>query len=143
MQIRIYERQIPRDMLDGIQLVHQSVFEGDLLKEHKLHKPNLVAVIAIIHQQVAGFKLGYEMEDGMFYSWLGGVHPDYQRRGIAKELMTIQHRYCKEQGYQKMRTYSRNARKAMLILNIQAGFDVIATFIDEKGRHKIILEKDL
>ena len=31
----------------------------------------------------------------------------------------------------------------MLILNIKNGFDVIDTYTDKKGLHKIILEKNL
>ncbi len=29
----------------------------------------------------------------------------------------------------------------MLITNIKHGFDIISTFVDEKGRHKIVFEK--
>lgn len=143
MDIRRFE-QLPKDVLEGIQMVHQHVFEGDSLKEEKLHdKKGLLAFVAIEGGNVIGFKLGYEMDDGVFYSWLGGVHPAQQKRGIASRLMDAQHLECRRRGYSKVRTYSRNIKKAMLILNLKFGFDVIDTFIDHKGRHKIILEKDL
>ena len=134
---------LPPHILDGIQFVHEAVF-GDLLKVEKLEgKQRLIALVCIIDKQVAGFKLGYEVEPGVFYSWLGGVHPQFQQRGIAKKLMERQHELIKEYGYHTVRTYSRNSRRAMLLLNIKSGFDVIDTFIDHKGRHKIRLEKQL
>ncbi len=143
MEIRQFEK-LPKDILEGIQIVHRHVFEGDLLKEEKLHdKKGFLAFVAIENDHVIGFKLGYEMEEGVFYSWLGGVHPAHQKRGVASQLMDAQHRECRRRGYYKVRTYSRNIKKAMLILNLKCGFDVIDTFVDGKGRHKIILEKDL
>ena len=143
MDIRQFD-QLPKDILEGIQAVHRHVFDGDSLKEEKLHdKKGLLAFVAIEKGNVTGFKLGYEVEEGVFYSWLGGVHPAHQKRGIASQLMKAQHRECRRRGYQKVRTYSRNTKKAMLILNLKCGFDVIDTFVDGKGWHKIILEKEL
>ena len=144
MEILLFEQHIPREILDGIQEVHEAVFDGDLLKEGKLQdKSNLLAVVAVERGRVAGFKLGYEQPDGVFYSWLGGVHPGFQRQGIAAQCMIAQHEWCKEKGYHRVRTYGRNEKKAMLLVNLKAGFDIISTFIDEKGRHKIVFEKEL
>ena len=135
---------LPRAILDGVQIIHQLVFEGDQLKESKLeHKKGLLAFVSMEGNIVTGFKFGYEVEEGIFYSWLGGVHPAYQKRGIASKLMKAQHDECKKRGYKKVRTYSNNARKAMIITNIKHGFDITETFIDAKGRHKIVLEKQL
>ena len=143
MEIQHFET-LPRDILEGVQIVHQAVFEGDVLKEEKLaNKEGFLALICFIDGQVAGFKFGYEVEEGVFYSWLGGVHPNFQQRGIAKALMLAQHELLQVHSYQKIRTFSRNNRKAMLILNLKCGFDVVDTFIDKKGHHKIILEKML
>ena len=120
------------------------MFEGDTLKESKLnHKKGFLAFISMEGSVVTGFKFGYEIEEGIFYSWLGGVHPAYQKRGIASQLMKAQHDECKKRGHKRIRTYSNNARKAMIITNIKHGFDIIETFIDVKGRHKIVLEKQL
>ena len=135
---------LPRDILDGVQIVHQLVFERDRLKESKLNdKKGFLAFVSMENDVVTGFKFGYEIEEGIFYSWLGGVHPDYQKRGIASQLMKAQHNECKKHGYKRIRTYSNNARKAMIITNIKHGFDIIETFIDAKGRHRIVLEKQL
>lgn len=136
--------EVPSKVLEGIQHVHKAVFEGQSLKAEKLEgKHNFLAFVAVVNGVVAGFKIGYEVEDGVFYSWLGGVNPDFQKRGIAKTLMEAQHEVLKKRNYKIVRTYSRNERRAMLLLNIKSGFNVIKTFIDDKGRHKIVLEKIL
>lgn len=68
---------------------------------------------------------------------------NYRKRGIASELMKKQHQYLKESGYSVVQTKTMNKWRSMLVLNIKNGFDVIDTYIDEKGLHKIILEKKL
>ena len=143
MEIKQFSVNMPDDIFEGVQAVHKCVFDGDLLKREKLQRRNLLALVAMENGVVTGFKFGYEHEDGAFYSWLGGVHPEYQRRGIAKALMTQQHKLVKELGYSLIRTYSRNEKMAMLILNLQSGFHIKSTFIDDKGWHKIVLEKIL
>lgn len=143
MEIKRYDVYLPNEIFEGVQVVHQLVFDASTLKREKLQRKNFLALIAIENNLVAGFKFGFEQEDGVFYSWLGGVHPNFQRRGIAKALMTEQHKIVKELGYSLIRTYSRNEKMAMLILNLQSGFEVKSTFVDDKGWHKIVLEKNL
>jgi len=63
--------------------------------------------------------------------------------GVASELMEKQHNYLIEKGYTIVQTKTMNKWRSMLILNIKSGFDVIDTYTDENGRHKIILEKIL
>ena len=144
MGILLIEQYISQEILNGIQEVHQAVFDGDVFDEEKLKdKVNLLAIVALEEGRVTGFKLGYEQPDGVYYSWLGGVHPHFQKQGIAAECMIAQHDWCRKKGYSRVRTYGRNEKKAMLIVNLKAGFDIISTFVDEKGRHKIIFEKEL
>jgi len=140
-----YFNGIPnKEILKGIQDLHKHVFEGAELEVSELKvKPQLLCCVAIDNARLAGFKLGYEMGEGKFYSWLGGVHSDYRGQGIASYLMELQHKIVQESGYKIIRTIGRNHRRAMLVLNIKYGFNVIETFISKKGTHKIILEKDL
>lgn len=143
MNVELYE-VLPTDVLEGVQFVHEQVFEGSRLKVEKLSgKPRLFALVARMNGQIAGFKIGYEQEDGVFYSWLGGVHPNFQGCGIASRLMVAQHEEAKRRGYKRIRTYSQNHRKPMMIANLKYGFDIVRTFVDTKGRHKIVFEKDL
>ena len=135
---------VPYEWLESLQVMHAHVFEGDDLPVEKLErKKGLLCLLAVDEQEVIGFKLGYTHPDGVFYSWLGGVHEKMRGQGIASQLMQCQHEKLRALGYESVRTYGRNTRKAMLIANIKHDFAIVSTFIDEKGRHKIILEKSL
>lgn len=144
MEYNHYQETPETDVLNGIMELHKHVFEGAELKLEELtEKKNLLIFVAIDSDCVVGFKMGYEFNDHTFYSWLGGVHSDYRGKGIASELMHRQHEKVKSLGYPKVRTISRNKRRAMLLLNIKFGFDVVETFVSKKGTHKIVLEKEL
>lgn len=143
MQIEIV-KGVPHQYMAQLQALHAHVFEGAELRLEKLeNKEGLLCLFAIEDGQLIGFKLGYIHPDQVFYSWLGGVHESQRGRGIASNLMVQQHKEVQKLGFQQIRTYGRNQRKAMLITNLKHGFDIISTFIDEKGRHKIIFEKSL
>jgi len=133
---------VPLSWLQPLQKLHAHVFAGAHLSLEKLEaKKDLLCIFAVENDEMVGFKLGYPQPDGVFYSWLGGVIESMRGRGIASKLMEQQHEKLQQLGYQKVRTYCRNERKEMLITNIKHGFDIISTFVDEKGRHKIVLEK--
>jgi GNAT superfamily N-acetyltransferase len=89
-----------------------------------------------------GCKLGYERKPGHYYSWLGGVEPAFRGQGVAAELMRLQHAWCLQQGYRRIRTQTYNQWRAMLLLNLKAGFDIVGTM---QGAHGlvIVLEKEL
>ncbi|WP_342532537.1 GNAT family N-acetyltransferase [Lysinibacillus sp. FSL K6-0057] len=135
---------IPYAWLEQLQKIHAHVFDGANLPLEKLEKKEgLLCILAVEGSTLIGFKLGYPHPDGVFYSWLGGVHVTKRGQGIASQLMKQQHEHIKTLGFHKVRTYGRNTRKAMLITNLKHGFDILSTFSDEKGRHKIIFEKTI
>jgi len=135
---------IPYEWLEPLQELHAHVFDGAKLSVEKLErKESLLCLLAVEEESIIGFKLGYPHPDGVFYSWLGGVHVTKRGQGIANQLMKKQHEHIKTLGFHKVRTYGKNARKAMLITNLKHGFDIVSTFVDEKGRHKIIFEKTI
>jgi predicted GNAT family acetyltransferase len=132
------------DILNGIIELHKAIFGStDNLINKMNTKPKLLVITAMKDTKVIGYKIGYELDENKFYSWLGGVDPNYRKHGIASELMEKQHQYLKENGYRVVQTKTMNKWINMLILNIKNGFDVIDTYTDEKGLHKIILEKKL
>jgi predicted GNAT superfamily acetyltransferase len=136
---------LPEDhILNGMVTLHQSVFEtSENLITKMANKPEVLIDIAMDDSRVIGYKIGYELANNTFYSWLGGVDPEYRKQGIAAELMKRQHQTLKEIGYTVVQTKTMNKWRSMLILNIKNGFDVINTYTNEKGIHKIILEKKL
>jgi GNAT superfamily N-acetyltransferase len=143
--------QITYEQLDGSKVVnHKGILELNNLifeaRETAIDPPvikNLQAWLAYSGDQVIGYKVGYELKPGKYYSWIGGVHPNFRNEGIAGVLMMQQHEWCKLNGYQTIQTKTKNKWKSMLILNLKNGFDVIGTYTDSKGEPKIILEKNL
>lgn len=100
--------------------------------------------IAFVENKAVGFKLGYEKDAWDFYSWLGGVLPDYRGVGLAQELMNTQHRWCEQKGYRTISTKTQNRFQNMLILNLKSGFQIIGTHRSEDSDGlKIMLEKRL
>jgi GNAT superfamily N-acetyltransferase len=100
------------------------------------------AWLAYEGKQLIGCKLGYERQPGHYYSWLGGVLPEYRGRGVAAELLRQQHAWCREQGYRRIRTHTYNRWRAMLLLNLRHGFDIIGTMQGPRGL-TIVLEKEI
>ena len=89
-----------------------------------------------------GFKIGYRQDRERFYSWLGGVLPEWRKRGIGQALMAAQHEHCRKAGFKVIETRTKNKWRDMLVLNLKSGFDVVGTFTDERREPKIILENE-
>lgn len=126
--------------------LHRSIFTtqtAESIQEELIWRKGYVIILAFDKEKVVGYKIGYEERQGIFYSWLGGVYPEYQRKGIATGLLRMQHDWCKEQGYSLVRTQTKNRWRNMLILNIREGFDIVGTYTDDRGEPKIMLEKQL
>lgn len=131
-------------LLDSIVELHTEIFgAADNLINKMENKSQLLVITAMSGEKVIGYKIGYALDDTKFYSWLGGVDTDFREFGIGSTLMEKQHQYLREKGYSVVQTKTMNKWRSMLILNIKNGFDVMNTYKDEKGLHKIILEKNL
>ena len=124
--------------------LHRLLFGDELKLEQKLWDKQDILIQLITHEDNAiAYKVGYELDSDVFYSWLGGVEPAHRHQGLAQQLMTEQHELLKEKGYTVVQTKTMNRWRGMLLLNIKNGFDVKSTYIDERGNHKIVLEKCL
>ena len=112
--------------------------QAELLADlaYQTNQTPILTLLAVQNGQVVGCKLGYERKPGHFYSWLGAVHPDVRGQGIASELMRRQHDWCRQQQYHTIRTQTYNQWRAMLILNLRHGFDIIGTV---QGTHGLTL----
>ncbi|KON89989.1 hypothetical protein AF332_26310 [Sporosarcina globispora] len=144
MKITLFNLMPESEILEGIQELHKTIFgDGHHLASKMKSKPQLLVLTAMDGEKVIGYKMGYAIDQDTFYSWLGGVDPDYRKSGVASKLMEKQHEYLIEMGYKAVRSKTMNKWRGMLILNIKHGFDVIETYTDEKGLHKIVLEKRL
>jgi predicted GNAT superfamily acetyltransferase len=104
-------------------------------------KENLHIILAESDSELIGFKIGYEKYHGTFFSWLGGVHPDYRRSGIATELLNLQHQWCEKQRYTEIQTDTFGDAPGMLILNLLKGFEVYGTYLANDGKIRVQLRK--
>ena len=106
-------------------------------------KSRVYCVLAKVGEKIVGLKLGYVLTPYKFYSWMGGVAPEYRKGGIASQMMEIQHRWCKKQNFLLIETRTRNQFPQMIALNLKFGFQIVGTKMDDKGEPKILLEKKL
>lgn len=137
--------EIPEhEIIEGILELHETVFGDSKTLVGKIKsKPKFLINVALDQSTVIGYKIGYELDSQKYYSWYGAVHEKYRGKGIATSLMEQQHRFLVESGYEIVQTKTKNHWRGMLILNIKNGFDVLETFTDDEGIHRIILEKKL
>ena len=107
------------------------------------NRPHL-AVVAYIDNQPAGFKLGYAEDEHTFYSWLGGVVPNYRRMGLAKTLIEAQEYWANNAGYKRIKVKSMNRFPGMLRLLIAAGYVINGYEAnDDPMEAKILFSKSL
>lgn len=86
--------------------------------------PHLV-LAALDGEKIVGFKLGYERKKNVFYSWMGGVLPEYRKQGIAWKLAKRQEIWLKENGYTHLWMKTRNQHRNMLHFAIKNGFQLM------------------
>lgn len=115
----------------------RSIF-GDFSDDYLLGRlPHLAdpALWLAIDDQAAwkGFKLGYRRGADIFYSWLGGVAPEMRGRGVASELMRLQHAQAEADGYRFVETRTRATNNAMIVLNLRHGFHITGHETDARG----------
>ncbi len=112
--------------------------------QQRLHnKPHLI-LVAKAGADLLGFKVGYALDKTIFYSWMGGVLPNYRRQGIARALAIEQERWAAEQGFKYVRFKTRNYLKSMLLFGIANGFEIVEVIKkDRVADNRIILEKAL
>ena len=126
--------------------IYSSVFEdadSHFFKERFKAHPKIISILAFDNDMLIGFKVGYPYNNDTFYSWVGGVLPNYRQKGIANELAIQQETIAKSQGFKKLRTKSMNQYKPMMILNLKRGFDIVKFYTNDKGQTKIVFEKEL
>ena len=101
-----------------------------------------LVLVARVDGEAVGFKVGYEIAPGVFYSWIGGVVPKARRAHVAEKLMQEQEKWGKAHGYKKIQVKSKNRFGSMMIMLIKAGYQIYG--VEEgMGEPKILFEKQL
>ncbi len=127
MEIQCLESLTP-EQCQEIENLEKKVFPNSFRAGHFVNeapqKRQLLALLGYQDSQLMAYKVGYELKSKLFYSWVGGVHPQYRKQGFAKQLMQRQHQILLERGYKAVQTKTRMGFRGMLILNLKTGFDI-------------------
>ena len=140
------ELQIKQGTINEIVLLSKQIpeFEKSYEKseyEKRFENTQHLILIAYYFEKPIGFKVGYQIDD-YFYTWMGGVLPEFRNRNIAKKLAQKQEEWIKENGYAKIKLKTRNKHKSMLHFALSNGFKIIGFEPNEnKEESRIILEK--
>ena len=121
---------IHEDKIDDAFIVSTNIPEFDDPYEISEYSKRLHSTVHLIltayndHIPIA-FKIGYDRySDGSFYSWMGGVLPNYRRKGIANNLADHQETWARKKGYKNIKLQTRSKHNAMLALAINRGFQI-------------------
>ncbi|MFQ5615703.1 MAG: GNAT family N-acetyltransferase [Anaerolineales bacterium] len=99
-------------------------YKVDEYQKRLLNRPHLV-LIATNDNQLVGFKVGYALDEGIFYSWMGGVIPDYRKKGIAQRLLEHQEAWAILHEYKKIFVKTLNKHRGMLTFLIKNGYNIV------------------
>lgn len=116
----------------------------EILAERLDGKTSLI-LLAFVEGELAGFKLGYEQEETIFYSWLGGVALDFRRLGLAQSLLEYQETWARRQGYNHIQVKTMNRFPGMLNLLINNRYMITELKADPRSLvdHKLHLSKTI
>ncbi|NVK50842.1 MAG: GNAT family N-acetyltransferase [Cyclobacteriaceae bacterium] len=123
--------QIREASLEELYRVHQEIpeFPGkaslDFYKERLKHRLNL-ALVAEHNGELVGFKVGYQSDiPDTFYSWMGGIKPEFRKIGIANALADFQENWAREKGFKAVFLKTRNRFPAMIAFALKQGFKIM------------------
>ena len=145
IEIQIFEGHPSIEVLEDLSRINNKIFAFDetsmMLSSFFRRYDNVLICFAKQENQIVGFKAGVLDVDGSFDSWRGGVVKEARRQGIAKKMMHVQHTWCIQQNVRVIKTTTNGDNTAMLILNLQSGFEIVGCFVNRRNKCKILQEK--
>ena len=143
--------EFPEDsVFHDIAVVSRSVFPGTTIEEaEQLNKDKLggrkriFLIVAREGKNPVGFKQGYATRPGFFESESSGVIESARKRGIANEMMKLQHEWCVKNNFVFIDTSVSNDNQTMLILNLKHGFKVVGTYLHRNTIPIVLLQKQI
>lgn len=91
-----------------------------------------------VEDELAGFKLGYSTQDNHFYSWLGGILPDFRKLGLAELLLKDQELWVSTQGFTAIEVKTLNRFGAMLSMLVKHSYEIMSV---DSNQHSTSLNK--
>ena len=111
------------------------IFQNHRVSEARLAKiknQQPLLLVAYHKDKPIGFKLGYTIAGtARFFSWLGGVHPDFRRQGLAQRMLEIQEAYASKIGSSEIYFTSFEKFPAMIRLGKRNGYRLTRSEMDE------------
>ncbi|WP_417762381.1 GNAT family N-acetyltransferase [Shewanella sp.] len=113
--------------------------------KQRLYGREALLMLCFVEGELVGFKLGYALDEKRFYSWLGGVIPEFRGIGLAQQMLHAVEQWAIEQGYETMQIKTRNLFKAVLNLLIKNSYQVIdfTPVADDISQYRLSLQKQL
>jgi len=109
--------------------------------KHRLH----LGLVAEKEGELLGFKVGYQSDNpDTFYSWMGGVRPEFRKHGIANALAECQENWSREKGFKSVFFKTRNRFPAMITFGLSRDFKIIEVI--PKGGvedYRVVMWKEL
>lgn len=87
--------------VEVIKPVNKKLF-GEVRIINDFNKKDLIILAAYVGDVLAGFKIGYGIENKVFYSAKSGVLPEFRRKGIASKLLYRMILVVKKKGYREL-----------------------------------------
>ena len=82
-------------------------------------------LVAKLEGALVGYKVGYQLTEETFYSWLGGVIPEHRKHGVATLLLNYQEKWVLNSGYKQIKVKSMNRFPGMLNLLRSNGYEIV------------------
>jgi len=148
IQIQAIEQISPQSATQVADLMRQipefnTPATADELLARLADKPGLLLWIWV-EGELAGFKLGYALDADNFYSWLGGILPDFRRLGLAQQLLQYQESWAKDKGYREVSVKTLNRLAPMLGMLIRNSYQITGLKPgNQLGDTKLSLQKRL
>jgi N-acetylglutamate synthase-like GNAT family acetyltransferase len=142
--------QIREASINELLWVHERIqdFPGKSSLEfytERLKHRLFLALVAEKDGELLGFKVGYQSDTAdTFYSWMGGVRPEFRSLGIANALAEYQENWAKEKGFKAVFFKTRNRFPAMISFGLSRGFKIMEVI--QKGGvedYRIVMMKAL
>jgi GNAT superfamily N-acetyltransferase len=122
----VTEQQLPT-IVELYNNVFRPAENEDYFRRRFQGRYNVLVMLAALDNRPVGFTIGFELKPFVFYTWLTGVHPDFRRKGIGRQLMESENEWAKNHGYEYTRFEGLNRHKAMSHMALTMAYDIVGT----------------